>query len=44
MKIDYYWTIGNMVGKKTNVSRNKSNPTHPNQVDLTNASSPQAAV
>jgi glucose/arabinose dehydrogenase len=48
MKIDYYWTIGNMVGKKTNVSRNGSNPTQnptkPAQPDLTNAGSPQAAV
>lgn len=32
------------MGKKTNASRNKSNPTQQNQPDLTNASSPQAAV
>jgi glucose/arabinose dehydrogenase len=32
------------VGKKTNASRNKSNPAQPNPPDLTNASSPQAAV
>lgn len=33
-----------MVGKKTNASRNELNQTQPDQPDLTNAGSPQAAV